>query len=160
NELQMNAERMPWLQTAAEQQEMIEWFSLAGEAAFTKLLELASDPRPKVANMAFAALAASRDQRLVDELRQIPWADDQPLPVQYSRARAHLKLGDWSHIGILIDGLEDDVPYNRALCARILEGATKNNFGYDYRMGEMDRAPAVERWKQWYAERAADAILK
>ncbi|MFT4647300.1 MAG: hypothetical protein ACI87O_001495 [Planctomycetota bacterium] len=160
NDLKMNAERMPWLQTAGEQQAMIEWFSHAGEAAYGQLLELAADPRPKVANMAFAALAASRDQRLVEDLRLIPWADDQPMPVQYSRARAHLKLGDWSHIELLIIGLEDVVPYNRALCARILKGATKNNFGYDYRMGEMDRSVAVERWKQWYAERSADAILK
>jgi hypothetical protein len=69
-------------------------------------------------------------------------------------------LGDWSHIGLLIQGLEDEVPYNRALCARILQGATNNNFGYDYRMGENDRASAVKRWKDWYAERAEDAILK
>jgi len=110
--------------------------------------------------MAFAALAASRDQRLVENLREIPWAEDQPMPVQYSRARAHLKLGDWSHIDILIKGLDDAKPYNRALCARILKGATKNNFGYDYRMGDMDRAQAVERWQRWYDERAADAILK
>ncbi|MCP5021955.1 MAG: hypothetical protein GY930_09255 [bacterium] len=159
SDLQMNAERMPWLQTATEQQEMIEWFSHAGEAAFTKLLELAADSRPKVANMAFAALAASRDQRLVEDLRLIPWSDDLPKPLQYSRARAHLKLGDWTHIDRLIAGLEDDVAYNRALCARILKATTKNNFGYDYRMGEMDRAQAVERWKEWYEERAADAIL-
>ncbi len=159
NDLKMNAERMPWLQGQTEQQEMIEWFSHAGESAYTILLELAADPRPKVANMAFAALAASRDQRLVEDLRMIPWSDDIPKPVQYSRARAHLKLGDWSHIGLLIDGLEDKVAYNRSLCARILKGATKNNFGYDYRMNEVDRAPALERWKRWYEERAADAIL-
>ncbi len=160
NELKMNAERMPWLQSVTERQEMIEWFSHAGEAAYTQLLELAEDPRPKVADMAFAALAASRDQRLVEDLRLIPWADDLPKPLQYSRARAHLKLGDWSHIEILIGGLEDEVAFNRALCASILKGATKNNFGYDYRMGEMDRAPAIERWKKWYEERAADAILQ
>lgn len=159
NDLQMNAERMPWLQSQTEQQEMIEWFSHAGEAAYTKLLELAADSRPKVANMAFAALAASRDQRLVEELRLIPWSDDLPKPLQYSRARAHLKLGDWSHIDKLIGGLEDKVAYNRALCARILKSVTKNNFGYDYRMGEMDRASAVERWKKWYEDRATDAIL-
>ncbi|MCB9906680.1 MAG: hypothetical protein H6830_03095 [Planctomycetes bacterium] len=158
-EMQMQIERMPWLKGTEESQNMIEWWSALGEAGYADLLKVAQDPRAKVADLAFAALAASRDKRLVPSLRAIPWDADAPMALQYSRARCHLRLGDWSHIDVLIAGLRDEVPYNRALCARILNTATNNDFGYHYNMPSDEREVAVQRWEAWYKERAPEALM-
>ena len=154
----MQRERMPWLKTYEERMDMIDWWAKAGEPGYGPLLEICQDSRAKVADLAFAALAASRDKRLVASLRAIPWDADAPLALQYSRARCHLNLGDWTHINVLILGLRDEVPVNRAHCHKILKAATKNNFGYHFNMPADEREAAVARWEEWYRERAPEAL--
>ncbi len=157
-EMQMQAERMPWLKSAEERIAMIDWWSKLGEPGYAMLLEIAQDERAKVADLAFAALAASRDGRLVTSLREIPWDPDAPQALQYSRARCHLNLGDWSYIHVLISGLRDETPFNRAHCHKILKTATKNDFGYHYNMPADEREVAIQRWEDWYRERAPEAL--
>ena len=157
-EMQMQAERMPWLKSLDERTAMSDWWIQLGEPGYGMLLELAQDKRAKVADLAFTALSGSRDGRLVSSLRAIPWDTDAPKALQYSRARCHLQLGDWSHIHVLISGLRDEVPYNRAHCHKILKGATKNNFGYHYNMPVDEREVAIQRWEEWYRERAPEAL--
>ena len=158
-EMDMMAERMPWLKGGIESQDMIEWWSQLGEPGYKMLLEIAQDPRAKVADLAYTALATTRDKRLVSSLRAIPWDDNAPTALLYSRARTHLRCGDWSHISLLIGGLRDSHDYNRALCARTLSTATNNDFGYHYNMPEDEREVAVQRWEAWYTERAPQALL-
>ncbi|MEZ6004758.1 MAG: hypothetical protein R3F33_11305 [Planctomycetota bacterium] len=158
--MDMQAERMPYLDSVEDRQDMITWWAGVGEAGFDRLLELAQDPREKVADQAYAALAASRDQRLVPFLRAIPWDADAPAPLQYSRARTHLRLGDWSHVDVLIDGLRDDNVFVRGNCLRTLKSATNYDFGYHPNSPEEEREAAVQRWEQWYRESAPEAAQK
>ena len=157
-EMDMMRERMPWIKGPEESQDMIEWWTQLGEPGYATLLEIAQDPKAKVADLAYAALAGSRDKRLVSSLREIPWDETSPQRLQYSRARTHLRLGDWSHIDVLIKGLRDESEFSRAYCAQILKTATNNDFGYQYNAPVEERAAAVEKWEAWYQERAAEAV--
>ena len=79
---------------------------------------------------------------------------------KHERARAHVQLGDWEPVGILIDGLEDERPVTRALCQRALQRATQLDFGFDPRGEEAQRAEAVGKWREWAAARASDPMLE
>lgn len=137
--------------------ELITWFARVGEPAYDRLLALTEDPRPDVAGAALAALGATGDSRLVPYLQQ--YDKDEPPGVQLERARALLNLGDWSGMPIMIDGLRSDQSYTRALCAKALEAATKETFGYDPKGAVEAREAAVDRWESWWATRLQDPLL-
>ncbi|MEM7517965.1 MAG: hypothetical protein AAF368_13705, partial [Planctomycetota bacterium] len=118
-----NAQRLPWTHDM-ERVEMIQWFAQVGEPAFPKLLELAQDPRSDVAGSAYAALGATQDSRLVEPLRRTSLPADAAPDLELERARALLRLGDWSVIPVLIDGLEDEGLWRRSNSARALWEAT------------------------------------
>ncbi len=159
NRMDRRMEQMPWTQGMDERVEMIQWWAERGEPAYSRLLDMAADPRPGVADMAFAALAASRDSRLVEPLRTVPWPAEGELDSRYSRARTHLVLGDWSHVDVLIDGLEDDRLFARSLCLKTLRTASRQDLGYRASGPEEERAAAVERWREWAQDRAGDPLL-
>jgi len=117
DKIEQNAQRLPWT-TGIERVELIQWFAKVGEPAYPKLLEMVNDPRADVAGAALAAIGATRDARLVEPLRELPWPDEQHPDVALERARTLLRLGDWSLVPHLIDGLEDERLMVRALCAR------------------------------------------
>jgi hypothetical protein len=150
--------RLPWSH-GQERIELIHWFASVGEPAYETLLALCLDNRPDVAGSAVAALGASGDSRLVTPLHGLEWPEGMHAQVRYERARAYLRLGDWSEIGVLIDGLEGEEVWTRAWCAQALEEVTHQRYGFKPQGSEAERAESVRKWRDWMAERRAEGIL-
>ena len=157
-QIEDQARRLPWSH-GQERVDLIHWFATIGEPAYARLLDLCLDPRPEVAASAVAALGASGDSRLVEPLNDLDWPKAINPEVRYERARALLRLGDWSQLEQLIAGLEDDSVWTRAWCAQALEEVTRQRLGFDPKAGESDRAAAVARWREWMRMRADEGIL-
>lgn len=158
-EIEQQAERLPWTH-GYERIEMIHWFASVGEPAYPTLLAMVSDPRMDVAGSALAALGATGDSRLVGPLREIPWPPESEIDLALERARTLLRLGDWSMVPHLIDGLEDDRVMIRALCAQALYEATHQRFDYDPKTEGAEREAAVNTWREWWAKRQNDPLVK
>lgn len=154
------AARVPYLQRPEDFVDVIGFFVQAGEAAYPTLLELAAAEDPRAASTALAALGESRDARLVAHIRAIPWPPESERKLRYERARCLVKLGDWSPIELLVDGLEDDELLPRAQCFKALHQATNETFDYHPQGPEEERAAAVGRWRAWLAERELDGLLE
>jgi HEAT repeat protein len=153
------SQRLPWTH-GLERVELIQWFAQVGEPAYPTLLELAQDPRKDVSGAALAALGATRDSRLVEPLRALPWPDqDDPKDLGLERARTLVRLGDWEMLPVLIEGLRDDRLVTRALCAQALYEATHERFDYDPRAEAQQREDAVRRWETWWSARSGDPLL-
>ena len=159
-QMEQRMEQMPWVHGVEGQVEMIQWWADKGELAYSRLLFMVSDTRPQVADLALAALATSRDGRLVEPLRSIAWPSDAQVDLNYSRARTHLRLGDWNYVGVLVDGLEDERLFARAMCFKTLNGATKLDHGFVPKAAVEARAEAVGRWREWVMARTGDPLLK
>ena len=150
--------RLPWTH-GVERIEQIRWFATIGEPAYDDLLELCLDPRTDVASSAVAALGATGDARLVDSLHEIEWADTPSAELKFERARALVRLGDWSALGVLVDGLEDPTQWARAWCAQVLREVTGSDLGFDAAAAPEVRATSVARWRDWISSRAGEGIL-
>jgi hypothetical protein len=151
------AQRLPWTH-GLDRVELIRWFAAVGEPAYPTLLGLVSDERPEVAGAALAALGATKDSRLVPHLHEIPWPEeDHDLALE--RARTLVRLGDWSVMPILIEGLRDERLVTRALCAQALSESTNERFDYDPRGEPEAREQAVQRWEAWWERRGGDPEL-
>jgi hypothetical protein len=153
------AKRLPWTH-GVDRIEAIRWFASVGEPAYPTLLAMVTDPRKDVAGSALAALGATRDSRLVDELHKLPWpADANDSDLALERARTLLRLGDWSMMPVLIRGLRSEDLMTRALCNHALNEATHEQFGFDPK-GEADaREAAVKKWEAWWDARSQDPML-
>ncbi len=153
------AARMPWTH-GIERVDLIHWFAKVGEPAYPTLLQMVLDPRPDVAGAALAALGATRDSRLVEHLRALPWPDDdQGSDLALERARTLLRLGDWRMMPRLIAGLSDERLMTRALCAQALEEATHERFDFDPRADAEQRAASIAKWEAWWQARNTDPLL-
>lgn len=150
-------QRLPWSH-GIERVDIIQWFAATGEPAYGALLNLVLDPRDDVAGAALAALGATRDSRLVEPLRELPWPELDRSDLALERARTLLRLGDWSMVPHLIGGLHDERVMVRALCAQALYEATHERFGYDANGTEEDREAAAARWLGWWEERQGDPL--
>lgn len=154
------AKRVPYTH-GVERVELIRWFASVGEPAYPKLLELAADSRPDVAIAALAALGATRDSRLVTHLIKISMPDGPDgTDLRLERARTLLRLGDWSTLPTLIEGLRDERMFTRALCSQALTEATHENFGFDPKVEPAQSAEAVQKWADWWKARSADQLLQ
>lgn len=153
------AKRLPWTH-GFERLEQIRWFASVGEPAFASLLVLAEDPRDDVAAAALAALGATVDRRLVPYIRDINWSPGrQNSDLGLERARTLLRLGDWSGIPVLIDGLRDERLYTRSLCIEALREATHEKLDYDPRADLEERDQGVMRWVEWWSSRSGDSLV-
>jgi hypothetical protein len=140
--------------------EQIRWFASLGEPGYSTMLRLAADPRDDVAAAALAALGATLDARLVPHILALPWSEErQQTDLGLERARTLVRLGDWSHIPLLIQGLHDERLFTRSLCIDALREATKETQGYDPRAEKSEREKAVLRWEQWWLQRGGEGIL-
>jgi hypothetical protein len=153
-------EHLPWTH-GAERVDQIRWLASVGEAAYTQLLPVCLDPRSDVAGSALAALGATGDGRLVEPLRDLDWPADSKLDpaLQLERARTYVRLGDWSQMQILIDGLSRDDTWTRSWCAQALYEVTKQRFDYDAHAEPEARAAAIEKWQQWLDSRRVEGLL-
>lgn len=159
-QIEDEARRLPYTH-GIEHLEQIRWFASVGEPAYPMLLELAADEREKVAAAALASLGATGDRRLVDHVREIEWPNGAPaeesLQLEYSRTL--VRLGDWSEIPVLIEGLLDERMHIRALCDQALFEATNLRFGYDPRGEARNRENSVRRWEEWWLARTGEGLL-
>jgi len=152
------AQKLPWSH-GIERVELIQWFASVGEPAYPTLLGLVLDPRPDVAGSALAALGATRDSRLVEALRELPWPGVEESDLALERARTLLRLGDWSMVPLLVEGLADERLLIRALCGQALFEATHERQGFDPNAAPEERARSVERWRAWWQARQRDPLL-
>lgn len=159
-DIERQAERLPYTHNR-ERVELIHWFATVGEPAYPWLLELARDDRRGVAGAAISALGATGDQRLIEDMRALPWpTPDEDLVQALERARALLRLGDWEEIPVLIRGLESDRLWTRALCSRTLTEATNMSHGYLPEGTLESRELAIGEWKNWWEARSGDSLLE
>lgn len=157
-QIEDEAKRLPWTH-GMERIESIHWFASVGEPTYPTLLAMVLDPRPDVAGAALAALGATKDSRLVEPLRELPWPEDKKGDLALERARTLLRLGDWQMVPHLVAGLRDERMMTRALCIQALDEATHERMGFDPR-GEPDKREAsVQKWEAWAKDRLADPLL-
>ena len=152
-EIDDQVQRVPYLNQPEEILGVLEFFVAAGEAAYPQLLEMAVSEDPRVAGTAFAALGSTRDQRLVPHILEIPEPPESSAMLRYEWARCLLKLGDWSQLAVLIDGLENEELIARAQCYKALNRATRQSFDYHPQAGLDERQRAVAEWRAWLAAR-------
>lgn len=150
--------RLPWTH-GTDRVEIIGWFAGVGEPAYPSLLELCLDPRGDVASSALAALGATGDSRLVEPIRNLDWPEDLPRDVLFERARALVRLGDWSQVESLIKGLSSEELWARSWSIQALEEATKQTFGFDPTDEPEARAEAAARWQSWIESRRVEGVL-
>jgi hypothetical protein len=154
------AKRLPWTH-GAERIELIRWFAGIGEPAYPTLLAMVLDPRKDVAGSALAALGATHDSRLVEELHKLPWsASEAGDELNLERARTLLRLGDWQTIPELIRGLRSEELMTRALCHQALGEATHEQFDYDPKGEPEAREASVKRWETWWSAHQQDPLLQ
>jgi hypothetical protein len=153
------AKRLPWTH-GVERIELIRWFAGIGEPAYPTLLQMVLDPRRDVAGSALAALGATRDSRLVEELHKLPWPADAADDLTLERARTLLRLGDWRMLPTLLEGLRSEDLMTRALCNQALFEATHEQFDFDPKGEPEAREAAVQRWEAWWKARSQDPMLQ
>jgi hypothetical protein len=157
-QIEDEAKRLPWTH-GMERIESIHWFASVGEPTYPTLLAMVLDPRPDVAGAALAALGATKDSRLVEPLRELPWPDDKKGDLALERARTLLRLGDWQMVPHLVAGLRDERVMTRALCIQALDEATHERLGFDPRGDPEKREASVVRWEAWAKDRHSDPLL-
>lgn len=151
-------EKLPWTH-GIERIEQIQWFAGVGEPAYDALLKLCVDPRPDVAASAIAALGATGDSRLVLPLKKLPWPKSDDPALKYEKARSFLRLGDWSHIDVLIDGLSEPSTWARAWCAIALKETTRLDFGYQVDGPPEAQAESIRKWREWVSSRQGEGLV-
>ena len=157
--IEQKATKLAFAPTLEERVQLIQWFAGVGEPAYDTLLDLVEDPRSDVAGSALAALGATGDVRLVPFIKNIDLpANAESLALE--RARTLVRLGDWSDVPVLIEGLKSERPYTRAVCAKTLASATNETFGFEAQGKEEDRLVAIQRWEAWWASRQTDVLLE
>ncbi len=156
-DIAVRAEALPWTH-GRDRVDLISWFAMVGEPAYDTLLAFMDDDRPEVVATALAALGATADSRLVPTLRAAEKPEWSPV-LKLENARTLVRLGDWEAMPILIDGLENEDHFKRALCAQALFNATRENNGFDPAASLPEREAAVARWRSWWQQRSEDSLL-
>jgi len=158
-QIEDEAARLPYSH-GFDRLEQIRWFASVGEPVYPTLLQLAADSRDDVAAAALAAMGATLDSRLVPYILELPWDETRISgDLGLERARTLVRLGDWSLLPTLIQGLRDERLFTRSLCLDALREATKETQDYDPRSEVSEREKAVRRWEQWWEKRSGEGIL-
>jgi len=158
-QIQDEAARLPFSH-GFDRLEQIRWFAGVGEPAYDVLLEMAEDSRDDVAAAALAALGATLDSRLVAHIHALEWSPERVQgDLELERSRCLVRLGDWSAMPNLIDGLEDERLFTRSLCLDAMREATRETNGFDPRAEKSQRDKAVAAWRQWWLARSGEGIL-
>ena len=158
-QIEDEAARLPYSH-GFDRLEQIRWFASVGEPGYTVLLRLANDERDEVAAAALAALGATLDARLVPHIQALAWPPERDAgDIGLERARTLVRLGDWTAIPTLIDGLSDERLFTRSLCLDALREATHETNDFDPRAEASEREKAVNRWRQWWLQRTGEGIL-
>ena len=96
-------------------------------------------------------------QRL-QQLHSLPWPSEESVELRLERARALMRLGDFSMVEHMIGGLSHERLLIRALCSQSLYEATGKRFGFNPSATVGDRGAAVERWNDWWQLATTPAV--
>lgn len=138
-----------------------DWFQNVGEPAYPKLLEMASSSSKRSREFGLSVIAANGDARMLEPFKaRIPVPSRDEVNHRYEYARALLRMGDISGAPYLIEGLEEAGAKKRAMAYNALLESTQNNIPFDASGTEEERAASVAAWRQWYAARSQDPMLR
>ncbi|MBL8693896.1 MAG: HEAT repeat domain-containing protein [Planctomycetes bacterium] len=127
-----------------------------GPAAIPRLKDAVADEDPVRRAFALNVLGAMGDRRVIETLRE---ATRDPEPsVRYEAARSCMRLGEWSVLGVLVDGLQDESVYRRTLCHDALRKNTGVDFGFQPQAPTEERAAAVAKWRSWWSQHSKDTL--
>jgi hypothetical protein len=97
---------------------------------------------------------------LVSHIHALPWTEARAKgDLGLERARTLVRLGDWSEMPVLIEGLADERLFTRSLCSDALQEATHETQGFDARAEAELREKSIARWRQWWLQRSGEGIL-
>ncbi len=158
-QIENEIERLPWTKRL-QRLEQIRWFASVGEPAYEYLLKLIEDENEDVAMSAMASLGATLDSRLVPYIRAAQWDPESANPnLALERSRTLLRLGDWTEIPVLVQGLRSNDRYTRSLSIDALKEVTGEDQGFDPRSAPETREQAVLKWELWWQSRRGDSML-
>ena len=80
--------------------------------------------------------------------------------VKIPAIKAKAAAGDRSRVAQLVDDLDDDDPAVRFYAFRALSSLTGETFDYRYYDDELERRPAVLRWRAWLAGQGTPATTR
>jgi len=140
--------------------ELSDWFQSRGDQVYPKLLEMVATGDTRQRSFSLSVIAALRDQRLAMPLRAaMPESALDSKGHGYEYARALASMGDFSRLPLLIDGLQDDDIYTRALANDTLQKATRNAIPFKANATAEVRQEAVDAWMLWWERQQADELL-
>lgn len=148
--------RLPYLHSPQEKYDLVSWFANQGEVAYPLLLQTVAEGGAEAASLALAALASTRDPRLLPVLDSIPFPGPEAGLLRLERARCHMVLGDWNHASVLIEGLAAERPLVRGMCVQALRETTRMEFGFEPQGDQQAREKAIEGWRTWSEARRGD----
>ena len=138
---------------------LCDWFYEVGEPGYESLLDMAAGTSTRARFVAMSAFAIIGDRRLVQRFREeVPVPDEPSLHMSY--ARALMQMGDFSEVPVLIAGLHDPNPRNRAMAHQSLERATNNDVPFDPTGSREERETTASIWRRWFAARTDDPLLR
>lgn len=148
--------RLPYVHSPQEKYDLVAWFAIQGEVSYPLLLKTVAEGGAEAASLALAALASTRDARLLPVLDSIPFPGPEDGLLRLERARCHMLLGDWGHISVLIEGLAAERPLVRGMCVQALRETTRMQFGFEPQGDQQAREEAIEGWRTWSQARSQD----
>ncbi|MEM1449796.1 MAG: hypothetical protein AAF957_02260 [Planctomycetota bacterium] len=160
-QIEQRAMRVSVIASPSEFVELSDWFQTIGEPAYPRLLEMVEIGDMRQRSFALSVISALRDRRLVAPLKAV--MPEKALEIQthrYEYARALATMGDYEMLPALIDGLQDDDHFLRALANQTLREVTNNDVPYEATAPREERQIAVEAWKSWYQTQQEDALLQ
>lgn len=138
---------------------LCDWFYEVGEPGYESLLDMAAGPSMRARFVAMSAFAIIGDRRLVQRFREeVPVPEDSAMRLSYARALLH--MGDFREAPVLIAGLQDPNPRNRAMAHQSLERATNNDVAFNAAGTREERERTASIWRRWFAARTEDPLLR
>lgn len=138
---------------------LCDWFYEVGEPGYESLLDMAAGTSTRARFVALSAFAIIADRRLVQRFREeVPVPEGASLHMSY--ARALMQMGDFSEVPVLIAGLHDPNPRNRAMAHQSLERATNNDVPFNATGSRAERESTASIWRRWFAARTDDPLLR
>ncbi|MEC7232514.1 MAG: hypothetical protein VXZ39_02135 [Planctomycetota bacterium] len=158
-QIELKAVECEFWNTEEEFVGLCDWFYEVGEPSYESLLDMAAGPSMRARFVAMSAFAIIGDRRLVQRFRgEVPVPDDPSLRMSY--ARALIQMGDFSDVPVLIAGLHDPNPRNRAMAHQSLERATNNDVPFNAAGSREEREKTASIWRRWFAARTDDPLLR
>ena len=160
-QIEARALQVSVISSPSEYVELSDWFQTVGEPAYPRLLEMIEMGDTRQRSFALSVVSVLRDRRLIAPLKAVmPEAALEMKTHRYEYARALATMGDYEMLPSLIDGLQDEDQFLRALANQTLSEVTNNVVPYSASAPREERQVAVEAWRSWYQTQQEDALLQ